>query len=117
MKTPLPLLGALVFAALALAVPATTAGAQATDGKTLYEANCRKCHGALGVPPKAMKAKFPKLEAFDAAFVAKHSTDDVVKALTKGTSEDMKSFKDKLTAEQMAAVATYVHDLAAAKSP
>jgi mono/diheme cytochrome c family protein len=81
---------------------------QIADGKTLYEANCRSCHGVRGVPSTAMKARFPKIAAFDAAFFAKRSDDSVVTVLTKGTSQAMKSYKDKLSHAQMVAVASYI---------
>lgn len=80
-------------------------------GKTLYDENCRKCHGVRGVPPKAMAAKFPKIAAFDAAFFAKRSNDSVVTVLTKGNSADMKSFTSKLSHAQMVAVAAYSRSL------
>lgn len=78
------------------------------DGKALYDENCKKCHGAIGTPPKAMKAKFPKIEVFDPAFFAHRTDDSVVVILTKGKGQDMKSFKDKLSHEQMEAVAKYI---------
>ena len=81
---------------------------QEPEGKAPYEANCRKCHGVRGVPPKTMKAKYPKIATFDAAFFAEHSQDSIVKVLTNGKGENMKSFKDKLTHEQMVAVAQYI---------
>ncbi|GEM_PF-594030 len=81
---------------------------QVALGKTPYEENCRKCHGVRGAPPKAMKAMFPKIVTFDAAFFATHSGDSVVTVLTKGKNQDMKSFKDKLTHAQMVAVAAYI---------
>lgn len=82
-------------------------------GKTLYEENCRKCHGATGVPSKVMMTKFPKIAAFDAPFLTKRSDDSVVSVLTKGGStKDMKSFKEKLTHEQMKAVAVYIRSFA-----
>ncbi len=81
-------------------------------GKAAYEENCRKCHGVRGVPPKTMQAKYPKIATFDAAFDATHSADSVVTILTKGKNADMTSFKDKLTHEQMVAVAAYVRSLA-----
>jgi mono/diheme cytochrome c family protein len=80
---------------------------QDSQGKELYEANCRKCHGVRGVPPKSMQTKFPKIATFDAAFFVKHSEDSIVTVLTKGKNEDMKSFRDKLSHEQMKAVAAY----------
>jgi len=84
---------------------------QDSPGKVPYEENCRKCHGVLGVPPRTMKAKFPKIVTFDAAFFAKRSDDSVVTVLTKGKNEDMKSFKDKLSHAQMVAVAAYIKSL------
>lgn len=103
----------MTIAALLLAASGalSSASAQAPDGKALYNESCRKCHGVIGTPPKTMKAKYPKIASFDSAFVAKHSADSVVKVLVHGKGEDMKSFKDKLTPEQMMAVAKYVQEL------
>lgn len=95
----------------------STAAAQASDGKALYNENCRKCHGVIGTPPKTMKAKYPKIATFDDEFMAKRSEDSVVKILINGKSEDMKSFKDRLSPEEMKAVAKYVHELADRSRP
>ncbi|HEY4955737.1 MAG TPA: c-type cytochrome, partial [Gemmatimonadaceae bacterium] len=73
---------------------------------------CRKCHGVIGTPPKAMQAKFPKIATFNAAFFATHSADSVVTILTKGKNTDMKSFKDILSHAQMVAVAAYIRTFA-----
>lgn len=81
-------------------------------GKAPYEENCRKCHGVRGIAPKTMKAKYPKIATFDSAFFVKHSQDSIVTILTKGKNEDMKSFKDKLTHEQMENVAKYIKSFA-----
>jgi mono/diheme cytochrome c family protein len=91
--------------------------AQAPDGKALYEENCRKCHGVRGIPPKAIKEKFPKVQMLDDAFLAKVSDDSLVKVMMKGVgkAEDMKSFKDKMTPAEMAAVAKYVREIGKAK--
>ena len=83
---------------------------QEPAGKAPYEANCRKCHGVRGVPPKTMKTKYPKIATFDAEFFTKRSDDSVVTILTKGKGDDMKSFKDKLTHDQMVAVAAYIRE-------
>ncbi|MGE5098427.1 MAG: c-type cytochrome [Deltaproteobacteria bacterium] len=93
------------------------AAAQAPDAKTLYQENCKKCHGVLGTPPKTMKAKFPKIATFDAEFIAKHSVDSIVKVLTKGKNDDMKSFKDKMSPDEIKSVAEYVAELAAKPHP
>jgi mono/diheme cytochrome c family protein len=96
-----------------MAFACTAVAAQAPDGKTLFEANCKKSHGVLGTPPKTMQKKFEKIMVMNAEFIAKRSDDSVVKILTKGGStEDMKSFKDKLTPDEMKAVAKYVRELA-----
>jgi len=107
----------LLVAVLVLSTTAAGARrlhAQAPDGKVLFEENCRKCHGVRGTPPKTMKDKFPKIATFDPDFIAKRSDDSVVKVLMKGVgkAEDMKSFKDKLSPDEMAAVAKYVRELA-----
>ena len=96
---------------------ASRVAAQAPDAKTLYDANCKKCHGVLGTPPKAMKEQYPKIATFNAEFIAKHSTDSIVTILTKGKGEDMKSFKSKMTAAEMAAIAGYVRELATKPRP
>lgn len=114
MKTRILMLGAGLLAVVAVSQPASAQGAG--DAKTLYDANCKKCHGVRGVPSKAMKTKFAKIVAFDSGFVAKHSVDSIAKVLAKGKGEDMKPFKDKMTPAQMAAVAQYVHDLALKKA-
>ena len=81
---------------------------QDPPGKAEYDGHCRKCHGVRGVAPKTMKAKFPKIVTFDEEFFEKHSRDSIVTILTKGKNADMRSFKDKLTHEQMEAVADYI---------
>jgi mono/diheme cytochrome c family protein len=95
--------GGYVSHAAAAATPS-----QDPPGKVPYEENCRKCHGVRGIPPKTMKTKYPKIATFDEAFFAKHSKDSIVTVLTKGKNDNMKSFKAKLTHEQMEAVADYI---------
>lgn len=83
-----------------------------TSGKTAYDANCKRCHGVAGVPPKTMLTKFPKIKTFDSEFLAKRSDDSVVTVLMNGSTKDMKSFKSKLSHEQMKAVAAYIRSFA-----
>lgn len=114
MKSRLLVAGVFVVVGGAL----SQASAQAArDAKTLYQENCKKCHGVLGTPPKTMKAKFEKIATFDAAFVASRSDDSVVKILTHGKGEDMKSFKEKMSPEEMKAVAQYVRELGTKAHP
>ena len=99
---------------LCLSGAATVAAAQAPNGQDLYQLSCKKCHGVLGVPPKAIQKKMEKVVTFDSTFATKFSEDSIVKILVKGgKSEDMKSFKDKLNPQEMAAVAKYVREIGA----
>jgi len=104
----------VVLAGLVLAASGviSNAGAQTVDAKAVYDANCKKCHGVAGTPPKAMTTMFPKIAAFDAAFFAKRSNDSLVKILTNGKSVQMTSFKSKMTPAEMAAVAKYMRAFA-----
>lgn len=113
MKIQLTIIGVLLAASGALSV----ASAQAPDGKAIYDENCKKCHGVIGNPPKTMKEKYPKIATFNAAFIASRTDDSVVKILTRGKGEDMKPFKDKMTAEEMMAVAKYVRELGGKSHP
>lgn len=99
------------------AAASSRAAAQAPDGKALFHENCKKCHGVIGKPPVAMQKKYEKIAEFNAEFIAKRTVDSVVKVLTKGKGDDMKSFKDKMTPEEIAAVAKYVHELASKVKP
>ena len=102
----------LPAAAPAVASSATTSDVADSLGKPAYQENCRKCHGVRGVAPKTIQAKYPKIPAFDAAFDTRVSADSIVTVLVRGVNDDMKSFKDKLTHEQMVALAAYVRQLA-----
>jgi len=93
-----------------VAALSTSAAAQGADGKTVYEANCRKCHGPAGKPSDAIKKMTPKIETFDAAFFGKRTDEDLVKQITEG-KDKMKPFKDKLSADEIAAVAKYIRTL------
>ena len=114
MRAHLAVAGAftVVIGAYASHVAAAATSRQDPPGKAPYEENCRKCHGVRGVPPKNMKAKYEHIATFNAEFFEKHSTDSVVRVLTNGKNEDMKSFKDKLTHEQMVAIDAYIRSLA-----
>ena len=102
---------------LAAAGGLSRAAAQAPDGKALYDKYCQKCHGALGTPPRTAKKLYPKIATFDAEFVTTHSEDSVVKILTRGKGQDMKSFKMKMSLQEMAAVAKHVRELGSAAKP
>lgn len=103
-----------IFMASLLAVAvSTSAAAQGADGKAVYEANCRKCHGPEGTPSPMIKKMTPKIQAFDAAFFEKRTDEDLVKQITEGKEgTKMSAFKEKLKADEIAAVAKYIRTLA-----
>lgn len=100
-----------------LAAASLRAAAQTPDGQALYDEDCEKCHGVIGKPPVTMQKKYEKIVVFNGAFIVKHSVDSVMKVLTKGKNDDMKSFKEKLSPDEMVAVARYVHELAQRAKP
>jgi cytochrome c6 len=90
----------------ALAATSRDAAAQGPDGQAVYKQQCATCHGAAGVPAPAM-AKALAIPTLDAAFLAKVSSDSIM-AVVKNGAGKMKGFKDKLSADQIAAVVKYV---------
>jgi len=90
----------------ALALGTRSAAAQGPNGEALYKQQCATCHGAAGAPAPAM-AKALAIPTLDAAFLAKVS-DDSITAVVKNGAGKMKGFKEKLSAEQITAVAKYV---------
>ncbi len=85
----------------------------APDGKALYEQHCRRCHGATGTPSERMVEMYATLKPFSQ--MTGVSADSVVTLLVAGGTEGMKSYKDKLTAAELKAVADYT--LALSKPP
>ena len=56
-------------------------------------------------------AKMMKVPQLDTTYFAKHTDDSVVVVLKKGKGTNMKSFADRLTPEQMLALAQYLRTL------
>ena len=105
------LLGAGVI--LALYFGPSNALAQAPDGAALYRQNCRSCHGLRGVPPQRMVTIYPALKSLaDSAFLRGRSADSIAAVLRRGIGRDMKSFADRLSPDEIAAVAKFVKTLA-----
>jgi mono/diheme cytochrome c family protein len=93
--------------------PTVPLQAQGTPGRGLYLTNCRSCHGVLGVPTKLSARQYATIPNLaDPAFWAGRSVDSVVVVLRNGVGRDMKSFSDKLTADEIRAVALYARSLA-----
>jgi mono/diheme cytochrome c family protein len=90
----------------------------ATAGKTVYDANCAKCHGAAGVGgvanPDSEDGTVPALAPIDAEFNTVESMDLVIQ---HGSDEEgslkMAAYGDKklLTQQQIADVIAYVLSL------
>jgi mono/diheme cytochrome c family protein len=97
-------------AVFAFAAPTLAAQAPPPDGAALYREHCKECHGAAGRPTKTALGKYKDIKVFDAAFLAARSDDSVLAVLKHGVKDgkEMKSFKEKLTPEEMVAVAKYV---------
>jgi mono/diheme cytochrome c family protein len=97
---------------LVIGLGASRLEAQQPDGAALYQQYCRSCHGSQGVPTPRMLTLYPKLKSLaDSAFLASLSTDSIV-AVTRDGVGTMKPYKDKLSTDQIAAVARFVKMLA-----
>jgi mono/diheme cytochrome c family protein len=113
MKSVITVLG--IGIAVSLTIGTRAAAAQAADdGATLYRQHCRTCHGAAGTPTARMVGLYPKLKTLsDSALMAGLSVEAIVNVIKKGQG-DMKPLGDKLTADQMTAVAQFVKTLPSA---
>jgi mono/diheme cytochrome c family protein len=89
--------------------------APAPDGKALYEQNCRRCHGATGTPSERMVEMYATLKPLSQ--MTGVTADSIVTLLVAGGSEGMKSYKDKLTAAELKAVADYTLALSKPQGP
>ena len=87
--------------------------AQSVDGQMVYKEECKSCHGINGVPPERAQRQYKKIRALgDSGFVSTLSQDSIMTLLKKGIDKDMKSFAEKLSPEEMNAVAGYIKELA-----
>ena len=106
--------------ALAMVSPtgaATAQGAAAPDGAALYRQNCRACHGARGKPSEQMKGVYADLVTLsDSAVQARLTVDGIETLLTKGNGKNMKPFTEKLSKDEIHAVAEFVKTLKPAGS-
>jgi mono/diheme cytochrome c family protein len=108
----------VTFAVAALAALGTgRAIGQTPDGQAVYREQCRSCHGAAGKPTMSAVSQYKKVPTFDAAFFATRSQDSIMAVLRHGVGKNMKSFKDKLSADELVAVAKYVVDTFGPKKP
>jgi len=105
---------AAVIVALTLAPSTGAAQAPAPDGAALYRQNCRSCHGLKGAAPQRMVTVYPKLPASiaDTAYLRTRSVDSIAAVIRHGAGRDMKGFAERLSAEEVAAIAKFVKGLA-----
>jgi cytochrome c6 len=96
---------ALLFAAVAVvAVVSAPAAQAAADGKALYDAKCAMCHGKDGVAKPMAKGS---ANFNDAKWQGATKVEAIETAITDGKNK-MKGYKDKMSAEEIKAVAGYV---------
>lgn len=99
------LVGALVIGVLGLGSSAFAA--DAPDGKALYESKCGICHGKDGVAKSTAKGA---ANLNDPKFQEANTAAAIEKIIADGKGK-MKGLKDKLTPEQITAVAAHVKTL------
>lgn len=80
--------------------------AQGTDGKALYEKKCAMCHGKDGVAKKLGKGS---ADLNDPEW-QETPLEDVIKDIVDGVGK-MKGYKDKLSEEEIKAIAEYCKTL------
>ncbi len=86
--------------------------AQAVDGKAVYLANCKQCHGVLGVATQTARRQYEKIPALnDPAMYTRQTDAQLIAAVTAGKGE-MKGFAAKLSTAEIAASVEYIHTLA-----
>ena len=105
----------LVIASIAVVALIAGAAFAEPDGKALYNAKCAMCHGTDGVA-KSMWAKTGVKNLNDPAWQKAKTDADITKVIVEGSADKkMPGYKDKMTAEDIAAVVKHVRTLAPAK--
>lgn len=100
----------LILAAVAAILLPGLASAE-EDGKALYASKCAMCHGKDGVGNAMSKGS---RHMNDAEFQKSMTVEDIVKVITDGKNK-MPPNKDKLTAEQIQAIAAHVKTMGPAE--
>ncbi len=100
----------LLGCAALFACAAPALAGQTPDGQALYREHCKECHGAAGRPTKQALGKYKDIKTLDAALLGARSDDSLLAVLKHGGKDgkEMKSFKEKLSPEEMGAVVKYV---------
>lgn len=86
--------------------------ASAADAAENWNKMCASCHGKDGTGNTMMGRKLAVKDLTDAKVQAALTDEQATKAITDGVTEDgkdkMKSFKDKLTADEIKALVAYI---------
>jgi Cu/Ag efflux protein CusF len=73
------------------------------NGSEIYKTNCAECHGGIG---EGAKKGIPLISGH----ALHHTEDEYIKQVMNGEGKKMPAFKDKLSAEQIAAVVKFVRE-------
>jgi len=73
------------------------------NGGEIYKASCAECHGGMGEGAE-------KGISFLKGHALKHSEKDFIEQVANGEGKKMPAFKDKLSAEQIAAVVKFIRE-------
>jgi mono/diheme cytochrome c family protein len=99
----------MVFTALfAIATAGALRAQQPADAASLYARSCASCHGAKGTASPAMARAMPGLPDFAAASMASVPDSALRNVIENGKGRIMRSYKTQFTAEQIAALVTYI---------
>ena len=102
----------LAFAAAALLVAGAAASASAADATENWNKMCASCHAKDGSGSTVMGKKNGVKDYRDAAVQAKLTDAEAMEAINEGVKEHgkdrMKSFKDKLTPEEIKALVAHL---------
>ena len=98
---------AFAIAGLAALMLASMPAMSAEDGAALYKAKCAMCHSENGVTKKMAE---PSANLNDPKFQEANPVEAIAKVITEGKGK-MQGFKEKLSAEQISAIAAHVKTL------
>ena len=101
-----------VVAASGASAPADSrrANPQAERGRSVYAANCARCHGGDGMSHTSMGQLTEAPDLTDAAWQSRRSNARMIASVTNGRGE-MPAFKRKLSRQEIAAAVAYVRTL------
>jgi cytochrome c6 len=94
----------MLLAVVAVIALVSAPAAQAADGKALFDGKCAMCHGKDGVAKPMAKGS---AHFNDAKWQEATKVEAIETVITDGKGK-MKGYKDKMNAEEIKAVATYV---------